>query len=118
MSLDFTHTPKPVEEAIHLAAGKMVLMFAAASNNGANGTIARSYRARDSSSVFGIYSTDFNGRSSTFDPPPAELDYNFSTLGENISSVWTGNAEFSLTGTSVSTPIAAATAALVLEFIR
>jgi hypothetical protein len=118
VTVGFTHTPKPVDEAIHLAVSKKVLMFAAASNNGVNGTIAKWYRARDSSSVFGIYSTDFNGRSSTFNPPPAELDYNFSTLGENISSVLTGNAEFSLTGTSVSTPIAAATAALVLEFIR
>lgn len=118
MSFGFSEMYKPVEEAVKLAASQDVLMFAAAANHGANSMNGRTYPARDFFRVFGIYSTDFHGNKSTFNPPASETDYNFSTLGEDVRSPWTGQEFKILTGTSVATPIAAATAALLLEFVR
>lgn len=116
MSFGFTSNRKELEDAVKRAANDDVLMFAAASNHGDNRGY-RAYPARDRN-VFCIHSTDWQGNRSKFNPRYERGDDNFSTLGENVRSAWTGNGERSLSGTSVATPIAAAFAALVLEFVR
>lgn len=118
-----------LEQTIQDAYSKGVLLFAAASNDGANKGV--SYPARDRH-VFGVYSTDANGNRSSFSPTARTNTVNFATIGEAVESAWPDylvndddedeNAEDGArkhkSGTSFATPIAVGIAAFVLMYGR
>ena len=119
MSFGFPKRYRSIEKAIERASGKDVIVFASASNSGTNRKIpfpASHFR------VIGINSADGGGAGSRYNPPPLPTNHNFSVLGEAVSSAWPPGlgqgVEKRQWGTSTSTPIAAAIAALVLEFAR
>lgn len=72
--------------------------------------------------VICINSADGSGARSRYNPPPESTSHNFSVLGKAGSSAWPigfgEGAEKRQWGTSTSTPIAAAIAALVLELAK
>jgi hypothetical protein len=74
-----------LERAIGNAYSKHVLLFAAASNSGAN--LDRAYLARDQN-VTCIHSTDANGNRSRFSPTALAKDTNLATIGEAVESAW------------------------------
>ncbi|KAK0115755.1 hypothetical protein ONS95_012808 [Cadophora gregata] len=117
MSFGFYGIFPLVRTAIRQALAKPVLVFAAASNNGTRRAIAF---PASMTGVFCINSATGDGGRSSFNPEP-KADKNFSIIGENIVSSWTthgnANARRSMSGTSVATPMAAAVAALVLEYV-
>ncbi len=97
-------------------------MFASASNDGAN-------RPKDDrapfpasmSEVICINSSDGQGNPSDFNPPPGDDDFNFMTLGESVLTIpglAAGDADERHTGTSFATPVAAAIAAVFIEFFN
>jgi len=106
--------------AISNALSKRTLLFAAASNDGAN--YGRTFPA-STPGVFCIHSTDGDGNSSKFNPTAIGTDANFSLLGENVCSSWPAGVDKIqqsvniMSGTSVATPIAAGLAASVLCFV-
>lgn len=118
MSFGFPRRYGSIEKAIDRASYKNIVMFAAASNSGANRKIA--FPASSYSRVICINSADGRGARSRYNPPPLSASHNFSVLGEAVSSAWPTRlgegAEKRRWGTSTSTPVAAAIAALVLEF--
>ena len=120
MSFGFPQYYTSIERAISHAVRQNIIVFAAASNSGANRKIA--FPASLSNGVIRINSADGRGAGSRYNPPPLAQEYNFSVLGESVLSAWPtkpGRAvEKRKSGTSTSTPIAAAIAALILEFER
>lgn len=94
-----------------------VLLFAAASNLGANS--GRTFPAKRPE-VIGIHAAYGKGASWKNNPKPYSRDYpyNFSTLGINVKAPHKDDKTERMRGTSVATPIAAGIAALVLEFCR
>jgi WD40 repeat protein len=109
--------------AIHHASEMKKIMFAAASNYGANlpPNDPIPFPAK-MPGVICINSSDGYGNKSDYNPPPRKTDYNFCTLGEAVLPTWdpkashqTGKRE---TGTSFSAPIGASIAASFIEFIR
>lgn len=121
MSFGIREYDNSMKKAISKALHNQILMFAAASNDGANS--GRAFPAKYPS-VFCIHSTDGNGNPSAFNPTADEKDVNFSLLGEHVRSHWpigkNGHNEIVnvMSGTSVATPIAAGIAASVLSFVR
>ena len=121
MSFGIREYHEPIKTAISNALHNQTLMFAAASNDGAN--LGRAFPAKYPS-VFCIHSTDGNGNPSAFNPTADEKDVNFSLLGEHVRSHWpagkNGHDDIVnvMSGTSVATPIAAGLAASVLSFVR
>ena len=120
MSFGFPRRYVSIEKAIDRASNKNIIMFAAAHNSGANRKIA--FPASSSSRVICINSADGSGARSRYNPSPLSSSHNFSVLGEAVSSAWPimlgAGAEKRQSGTSTSTPVAAAIAALVLEFAQ
>lgn len=113
--------PKPVgavERALRHATERDVLVFAAASNDGANAEISRSWPARDDTRVFCVHATDRDGASWARNPPRESAVANFATVGVDVLSAWKDGVMVGKTGTSVATPVAAATAALFIDFAR
>lgn len=107
-----SHKVRPIID--HLVK-KNKLIFAAASNSGANGR--RAFPARQEG-VFAIHALRGDGSSpGNINPPPEPDKDNFATLGCGIPSWWKGR-EILITGTSYATPIAVAIAANLLEFIQ
>ena len=111
-----------IETAIKDAHCIDVLLFAAASNGGANHD--RTWPARDEH-VFCIHSTDAKGNRSKFSPTAVYDNINFATVGEAIESAWPvqlcdPSAELVKykSGTSFATPIAAGIAAFLLEYAK
>jgi hypothetical protein len=113
-----------LERAIVDAYSKHVLLFAAASNSGAN--LDRAYPARDQN-VICIHSTDANGNRSRFSPTAISDDINLATIGEAVESAWPVHLCDETTnpacvkyksGTSYATPIAAGIAAFLLQYAR
>ncbi|CAN9113195.1 unnamed protein product [Alternaria alternata] len=120
ISLGLPRYHRDVAEAIDRATARSILVFAAAGNNGKNQSTSfpASY-----SNVIPIYSCDGHGNAPDPDtnPAPSTPGERFCTLGEGVESSWLGteqepNVISAQSGTSRATPIAAATAALVLEF--
>jgi subtilisin family serine protease len=121
MSFGIREFNEDMKEAILNARHKKTLMFAAASNDGANH--GRAFPAKDRG-VFCIHSSDGNGNPSSFNPTADEDDVNFCLLGENVESHWpvgmsghNSNLRV-MSGTSVATPIAAGLAASLLSLVR
>jgi len=102
-----------IKKAIKDAEHAGVIIFAAASNNGANSR--RSFPA-SLDNVLCIHATDGGGNKSVMNPPPDLHRENLSTLGVAVPSIWEPGMH--LSGTSYATPVAAAIAALVLVFIQ
>ncbi|UNI23183.1 hypothetical protein JDV02_009017 [Purpureocillium takamizusanense] len=113
-----------LESALLYAHSKNVLMFAAASNSGAN--LDRAYPTRDSH-VICIHSTDSKGNRSRFSPTALHCDVNLATIGEAVQSAWPVNlcdpsanpdcVQYK-SGTSYATPIAVGIAAFLLQYAR
>jgi hypothetical protein len=122
-----------LEQAIHDAYKANVLMFAAASNHGDMDFEPIAYPAQDPY-VFCVNSSHAYGRSSLFNPQAADEGNNFSILGQCVPSTWPRAVKVEYmdkvdddygvgvwkrsSGTSVATPIAAAIAALVIQYGR
>ncbi|KAM4054569.1 subtilase family protein [Hirsutella rhossiliensis] len=113
-----------LEKALLHAHSRNVLMFAAASNSGAN--LDRAYPARDPH-VICIHSTDSHGNRSKFSPTALARDANLATIGEAIQSAWpVGLSDIDAnpdcvqckSGTSYATPIAVGIAAFLLQYAR
>lgn len=101
-----------LEDVLYDADKQEVLLFAATGNNGAD----INYPAR-SRHVFAIDAADHNGVDLPSNPRDDRTE-RFTALGQNVLSVTKRNAlgPERKTGTSFATPIAAATAGLILEF--
>ncbi|KUJ15791.1 subtilisin-like protein [Mollisia scopiformis] len=121
MSFGFDVSVEIIEEAIELAARHKIIMIAAASNCGGNGTVSWPARHKD---VLCIYATDHRGNPCSFTPTATPDRYSFSFLGEAVRSYWPAHLEpkdvgtTTKSGTSTATAIAAGVAALFLEYIR
>jgi subtilisin family serine protease len=112
-----------LERSIKHAINQNVLLFAAASNNGAN--TKRAYPARHAD-IICVHSTNANGTPSDFNPTPLAGD-NFATVGEAVESAWPVHlcdqekndlSVASKSGTSFATPIASGIAAFLLQYAR
>jgi subtilisin family serine protease len=117
MSFGFPSWISHISDALTTAAANNVVMFASASNEGGNTTIPKAWPARDDR-VFCIHATDSAGNSYKYNPPRTFEYANFATLGENVLSAWRRKETQAKSGTSIATPIAAATAALFIDFSR
>jgi len=119
-----------VRLALDYAQREKVVVFAAASNKG-NRAVRVTFPASERTLVICMNSSDGNGRPSRFNPPPQQQHGNFSILGEYVRSTWLQSADQNTVeyreengafkrseGTSVATPIAASTAALILQLGR
>lgn len=119
MSFSWSTRQEAVADAIEKAASKKIVLFAAASNKGLNGTGVLNYPA-SSKDVIPVFSSNLHGLPSMFNPP----DGNFYTLGEELSGPWARNnqngpePECRQTGTSFATPVMAALGAIALQYIR
>ncbi|KAI3527046.1 pfs domain-containing protein, partial [Colletotrichum filicis] len=120
ISFGFTKSIAEIHQEIQRAAQHGVLVFAAASNGGNNEGIA--WPAREDN-VICVHSADGHGNRSPF-TPIAEGNSRLMTLGECVSSSWPPKLNSSqpgrqvMSGTSCAAPIAAAIAAIVLDYAR
>jgi hypothetical protein len=115
MSFGFDADPAwkdDMDRAIRSAYLSNKLLFAAASNYGANKR--RTYPA-NATTVFCIHATDGNGNKSGMDPVPLQNNNNFTTLGVAVPCGYTDGKENFLSGSSYSTPIAVGIAANLLD---
>jgi subtilisin family serine protease len=122
MSFGYESTVEVIDDALKFAGDSNVLLIAAASNVGGNTGRARRWPGtRDN--VLSMCATEGNGFEYKGNPPPRENGFNFATLGVMVP-VWTvpngfdSSNQVYRSGTSISTPIAAAIAAAVIELIR
>lgn len=123
MSLGFKNIPESVEHATRDATmTRKVLIFAAASNNGPTDDYSVTYPAR-AMMVFPVFAASTQGELQKFNTSH-EHKKGLSTLGVNVTGPWTrhGTRKKAPTscrsGTSIATPIMAASAALALQYIR
>ncbi|KAL0936356.1 subtilisin-like protease [Colletotrichum truncatum] len=121
MSFGFGSRNDHLCEEIQKAAGKGVLMFAAASNGGKNRQDGISWPAREEN-VICVHSADGLGNRSAFTPSPRD-NMRIMVLGECINSAWpeklsSPNNHKHMSGTSCAAPIAAGIAATVLDYSR
>ena len=123
LSLGFDRGNSRIDAALREADRRDILVFAAVSNYGAAALRQIAWPA-SMTKVFGINSANFDGVTSSFNPPENDNDtfsrYKF--LGEGVRSAWPlhkGEGEEKiLSGTSMAAPIAGATASLFIEFMR
>jgi hypothetical protein len=114
MSFGLSIPNDKIDKAISYAYSAGRILFAAASNEGGNGS--RAYPANQRK-VICVNSTDGLGNSSELNPSPAANEDNFSTLGVDIVMSWEG-ATILKSRTSYAAPIAAGIAALFLDYAR
>ena len=122
LSFGFKESAPAMQAAINFAESKNVIMIAAASNVGGNEK--RAWPAR-LDKVICVYATDGEGNPCSFNPTNQKNSDNFSVLGEAVESycpphlkIGNNNNKVRKSGTSTATPIAAAIAAIILEFVR
>lgn len=117
-----TKTLLSIQEALLSAYAHKIIIFAAASNSGA--TVTKLAYPANQNEVIWIGSSDGLGVTSGFTPSHTVSNtyYKFTALGEGVNSFWptglTGENCQVRSGTSYATPIAAAIAAAVIDFIR
>lgn len=103
-----------IQRAICKAASTSILIFCAASNGGGNTNIA--YPANQNE-VICINSANGQGNPSGYNPGEAQEGRNLCALGEGVKSSWPNLPQQRKSGTSIATPIAAALAAVVLDYV-
>jgi len=134
MSFGFKDSSEKVSKAINLAKHRTrngvprpVLFYAAASNNNHLDYNPIAYPARDARLVTAVFSLDGHGDKSEFSPKGNQHSLtNLAFLGQGLEAAFseklsTGGLRHDyrlMSGTSCSTPLAAGTAALVLELLR
>jgi subtilisin family serine protease len=113
----FDHVVYKVYVALKIAAYRGILVFSAASPLVSSGSQA--YPPTDPHMWIGVASTDATGRVTSFDQTiPPNVD-RFATLGAQVPSSWPGQGQSTpLSGTSVSSVIAAGVAASALAYAR
>jgi hypothetical protein len=122
MSFGYESMDEAIDDALRLAGEHKVLLIAAASNVGGNTARARRWPS-ERDNVISIRAAEGRGGEWDGNPPPCAYAYNFATLGVMVP-VWSTPDEHGIsqqicrTGTSIATPVAAAVAASVIEFIR
>jgi hypothetical protein len=109
---------KPILDAIRAARQKNILFFAAAGNDGGNQGIFWPARLHEQGDVICINSSDWEGNASKFNPTTGSNNC-ICTLGEALPSceLSAQNEIVHRSGTSFATPIAVATAAIVLGLV-
>ena len=129
MSFGWESEQEEVDEQLDIARSKGILLFAAASNEGDLGPKSGSYPA-SKHAVYCVYSCSGLGYTSQFNPPSSKPETCFMFPGEDITilsanhkpakGVEKGGGEGveRRTGTSYATPIAAGTAAMLLDLVR
>lgn len=103
-----------IQHAISKASSASILMFCAASNGGGNTRIA--YPANQNE-VICVNSANGLGRPSDYNPGEAQEGRDLCALGEAVKSSWPKLQQQRKSGTSIATPIAAALAAIVLDYV-
>jgi hypothetical protein len=130
ISLGFSNPSQIMEDEIARAAAQRVLIFASAANHTVHEQQPIRFPA-NMPQVFCIFSADADGKLSSFNPEPKRGSYNFMFPGERVKGAWPASQTEGvsdvifqnkityriMSGTSCATPIAAAVAAGVLEFI-
>lgn len=103
-----------IQRAICKAASTSILIFCAASNGGGNTSIA--YPANQNE-VICVNSANGLGVPSEYNPGEAQEGRDLCALGEAVKSSWPKLQQQRKSGTSIATPIAAALAAVVLDYV-
>jgi hypothetical protein len=117
MSFHLSGEPEDVKAAISNASQRGVLFFAAAGNNLQYKQPSIAFPAI-LHSVFCINSHNDNTKDSDFTPHPRNHSPNFMVIGQSLEGPDGNNGTKYMSGTSCATPIAAAFAAMVLDYIR
>ncbi|MCJ1349077.1 hypothetical protein MMC31_007313, partial [Peltigera leucophlebia] len=106
---------KGIQRAIGKAYSASILIFCAACNGGGNTSIA--YPANQNE-VICVNSANGLGIPSEYNPGEAQEGRDLCALGEAVKSSWPKLQQQRKSGTSIATPIAAALAAVVLDYFR
>ncbi|GAB7326550.1 hypothetical protein MBLNU13_g10535t1 [Cladosporium sp. NU13] len=129
MSFGWENEQEEVDRQIDLARSKGILLFAAASNDGDLALDTGVYPA-SKHAVYCVYSCSGLGAKSTFNPRSSKPEKSFMFPGENITILGANHKPTKgvqkcgeegverRSGTSYATPIAAGTAAMLLDLAR
>lgn len=129
MSFDWADKQEKLDEQIDLARRKGILLFAAASNDGNLAPESEIYPA-SKHAVFCVYSRSGLGARSAFNPWSPKHGKSFMFPGEDVTILdadhkpikgvqrWSEGDIERRTGTAYATPIAAGTAAMLLDLAR
>ncbi|CAM1503582.1 Fc.00g011730.m01.CDS01 [Cosmosporella sp. VM-42] len=116
MSFSLTGDPQGVEDAINHAVSQRVLIFGAASNGKHNKASPISFPACLGDRVICINAHRDGDQRCDFSPEAVPGRVNFAFPGQGIRTIGKDGNQAVKKGTSVATPLAAATAALVLDY--
>ncbi|KAF3071778.1 Subtilisin-like protease 2 [Trichoderma lentiforme] len=111
----------PINKAIRNAASSGLIIFAAAGNEGGNAGMSWPASLQDKRDVIPIYSSNGKGKLSGMNPSSRTGSYIY-TLGKGVKSCQVRDVDgvqqvIHRSGSSFATPIAAATAAIILRFV-
>ncbi|KAF2996442.1 hypothetical protein E8E13_003632 [Curvularia kusanoi] len=120
---DITTIGNAINQEQNKTSRKQVLYFAAASNNTTLNRNSVGFPGRMTDRVICVFSSDANGKDSSFSPPGLSNQPNFSVVGEHVTAAWVTSEDNrdrleTMSGTSCATPIVAGIAALLLDFAQ